>query len=393
MRETIVFWDSDPALRTAISAALQGRGYNPVALHCPEALEHTLRLLEPSLLILEGGWDKGAGFRISADTLDGAPGDLAVILPCLNGTGVTGSPAEGVVIERLRKPFGSSQLMESLGTARMLRERLARWKSDDFSERIEVRRLRDEGELEDALRLRRDVYLETGYLPEDCPPLECDNFDSRSIILGAFVHSGGGRELAGTLRMIRTSVEGPHSHELRKIAIRHEMNHCLSGSLDEPLPACESFRVEPPDLVRAQEGFGGALSSSGAKVSTEVCELSRLAVPAAWRRHRLGIERKLFELVVVDSVASSPRRNWFVIAVHPGKRIKFHRYGFQAVNELGVQSYAGLDQPAILMTLDLQRYLLSPNPFATDLDQEILLYRVTGGQTHTLEERSLAAAG
>lgn len=388
MNETILFRDSDPVLHEAISAVLTGRGFRAAGLGGPEISGWESESANTALLILEGAWERGS--KITLDQCSGCfqqAGYLALVLP-LSGGG------QGMVVESLRKPFGMKQLLSAVQSALELRERLNSAPPDYGTEWLEVRRLADESELDAAFRLRREVYLETGYINDSCPPLECDCLDPRSIILGAFVHQGDRVELAGTLRIIRTGGDGPVSAAVSRLAALNGMTTLASDGAGAPLPACDSFLVTPDELEAFQPCFASACSDTGVSVSPEVCELSRLAVPSAWRRRRLGIERRLFDLVVVDSVASYPHRNWFVIAVHPSKRFKFHRYGFLAVNELGVRQYAGLDQPAILMTLDLQQYLLTPNPFTGNLDQEVLLYRAGGCLVHEQgRENSLAAAG
>lgn len=389
MNEMILFHDSDPVLHEAISAVFSGGGFKAFGLGGAETSGLEAELSDPSLLILEGAWERGS--KIALDRNPGEfqqAGYLALVLP-LNGGG-----GQGMVVESLRKPFGMKQLLTAVQSALELRARLNSAPPDYGTEWLEVRRLADESELDAAFRLRREVYLETGYIDDSCPTLECDCLDPRSIILGAFVHQGNRTELAGTLRIIRTGGDGPVSAAVSRLATLNGMTTLARDGKGMPLPACDSFLVSPDELEAYQPGFASARSITGVSVSPEVCELSRLAVPSAWRRHRLGIERRLFDLVVVDSVASYPHRNWFVIAVHPSKRFKFHRYGFLAVNELGVRQYAGLDQPAILMTLDLQQYLVTPNPFTANLDQEVLLYRAGGCLVHELgRENSLAAAG
>ena len=217
---------------------------------------------------------------------------------------------------------------------------------------------------------------------------ESDSFDHHSILLGAFFHHHGSRELAGTLRIIRNCGPGPQSRELSRLLRLHGLpDNREQDSLPCNLPACESFNLTTGQVRLHYPGFGALRSENGIEVSSEICELSRLAILKKYRRHRFGIERKLFELIVIDCSASPPRRNWFVIAVHPSKRAKFERYGFRALDSLGVKPYMGLGQPAVLLALDLQSYLISPNPFMGSLEVDTLLYKVSGSLSWTLEER------
>ena len=74
--------------------------------------------------------------------------------------------------------------------------------------------------------------------------------------------------------------------------------------------------------------------------------------------------------------------------MHPSNSSKYTRYGFNKVSSLGIKSYTGILQPAILMAWDLQQYLLSPNPFTKDLDLNTLVYKEKGCLLNTLEEKA-----
>jgi hypothetical protein len=51
----------------------------------------------------------------------------------------------------------------------------------------------------------------------------------------------------------------------------------------------------------------------------------------------------------------------------------------------------GLGQPAVLLALDLQSYLISPNPFMGGLDVDTLLYKISGSLSLNIEEPVRAA--
>ncbi|RLB13515.1 MAG: hypothetical protein DRG82_15570, partial [Deltaproteobacteria bacterium] len=72
----------------------------------------------------------------------------------------------------------------------------------------------------------------------------------------------------------------------------------------------------------------------------------------------------------------------------PSKEAKFQRFGFRKISELGMKLYTGINQPAILMALDLQHYLLTPNPFSSKLELNTLFYKVNGRLQETIVEKA-----
>jgi len=296
--------------------------------------------------------------------------------------------AYGIVLGNLRKPFGSAELFSGIQSAFRVKEHIEKGPLP-WEECLEVRRLKTEEEILSALKLRYQVYREIGYIDSSEKELEFDQYDTNSIILGAIINQNGTKELAGTVRIIKISSNGTNQEELEKVIQHRGIEYPAASDHEEPdLPACVSFGITPGDLSLFCPGFGSSISDSGIEVSSEICELSRLVIQQKYRRHRLGIERKLFELIVLDCCVDQPRKNWFVIAVHPSKCAKFERVGFRKISALGTKFYTGISQPAILMTLDLGQYLASPNPFTKDLDLNTLIYKVNGKMLSTLEDRS-----
>ncbi len=356
----IVVWDRDPSFRQALFRSLLGLGYNPVSLDSPVRLRRAVELLEPELMLLEGEWPRGELVEFGQEQQSpGRAEEMAVVLPLLRTQRVgRGAPDRGIVLDNLRKPFPLPMLLNTIRRSLKTRSWL-RWEPSFSEQCLEVRPLTEGAELREAYHLRYQVYREVGYIPPSPEELEIDHYDRRSIIFGAFVREGGQRRMAGTVRIIRRP-EGRTRVE------------------DRSLPATDSFGLSWKDFCRLHRGFGSRCSFSGRAVSPEVCELSRLAILPEFRRHPLGIERRLFELIVVDSCSQGPPRNWFMIAIHPSRKRKFQRFGFRQVPGLGVRDYKDLSQPAILLSLDLQEYLLGPNPFTGDLHLNSLYYRING---------------
>ena len=389
MSATILFWESDPTLRKAMYRTLSWKGFHPIALEDPSQLPKAVKLEEPELSIIEGDWQPGSKINFYKESSQLVPnGGFSFILPSCDVSSSEMQEYYGIVLGNLRKPFGSVELFSGIQSAYRIKGHLEKGPFP-WEECLEVRRLKTEEEILSALKLRYEVYREIGYIDSFEEELEFDKYDPNSIILGAIINQNGTKELAGTLRIIRVNSNGSQKEELKKV-FRHREIECSVPYDDDRanLPACVSFGITPGDLSLFDPGFGSSVSDSGIEVSSEICELSRLVIQPKYRRHRFGIERKLFELIVVDCCADQPRKNWFVIAIHPSRCAKFERLGFRKISALGTKFYTGISQPAILMTLDLGRYLCSPNPFIKDLDLNKLIYKVNGNMLSTLEDRS-----
>jgi len=287
----------------------------------------------------------------------------------------------GIVVGNLRKPFSTEQLLTGIRSAFRIRERIEKT-ALPWEECLEVRRLKSEEEILEALKLRYEVYRELGWIKPSSMEIDIDEYDLRSLIFGAFIYRNGTKELAGSIRIITKQGENTFRRELEKIML--SCGKKLNQTEPVTLPALSSFGISRDDHNLFTPGFGSILSGSGAAVSAEPYELSRLAIKAQYRRNGIGVERRLYELVVTDCCCEQPKRNWFVIAVHPSKSYKYARYGFRRISELGIGPYTEILQPAVLMAWDLQKYLLSPNPFTKTLDLNSLIYRVNHSLLTTL---------
>lgn len=386
----ILLWDSDPVLRKAMASALSWKGYRPIALENSSQLAKALELEKPELTILEGNWARGDRINLSKDGFfTGSDGELAVIFPVFEISSSGQPESSGIVLNNLRKPFGTAELFSGLQTALQIRKHIESTPLP-WEECLELRKLKTEEEIISSLKLRYETYREVGYINPNPEELEFDRYDFNSIFFGAFLHQSGSKELVGSMRIIRQNFSGPHKKELSNILRGLEIGDGLvEDEREMVLPAFSTFNMKVEDCSRFYPRFGSTLSNNGEEISGEIFELSRLVIKKEYRKHRLGIERKLYEMTVVDCCATAPKRNWFVIAIHPSKSAKYERYGFKNISSLGVKSYIGISQPAVLMTWDLQQYLLSPNPFTKNLDFNTLIYKVNGNLLHTMDQTLL----
>ncbi|MFC1544778.1 hypothetical protein ACFL4X_01290 [Gemmatimonadota bacterium] len=385
----IMLWEPDQDLRKAMSLYISNLGYKAVALGKLSDFRDAIELERPLVCLLPADLEKGT--RVNFDHLDckiDLKGEMSVVLPEFDDEDSRFSIPSGVVIDRIRKPFGIREFADRLDEAVVRRERME-LSPFPWEQSLEVRALRTTDELRQALRLRYEVYREVGFMEASEYGLDFDPFDFKSTIFGAFINQGNSSELAGTIRIIQNSGFGPHHKQVAEVMAEYGIDPLAAecSATGSSLPALQTFRLAPADCRRHYPGFATESSRSGIDVSSHVHELSRLVIGRKRRLDMAGIERRLYELVIAHCCASTPRKNWFVIAIHPSKRRKYIRFGFQDISELGIQSYTGIQQPASLMVWDLHRYLQLPNPFTAELEENIVEYRYRNHLVDTLEER------
>jgi len=386
MGKKIYIWDADPSLGKAISTILSKNGFQPVNLENPYQLCRMIELERPELSIVEGDWRPGSRIILDSRNFPIVPnGGLAVILPLFEDSSSGENKTHGIVLENLRKPFGTQRLLSGIHSALRIKDRIAKTPSP-WEECLEVRRLRNEEEILSTFKLRYEVYSELGWIEPSSEEIDIDPYDLKSIIFGAFFHHNGTKELVGSMRIIQHREDNPLRRETENIMRSHGIEVEF-----EPLtlPALLSFDISQENYSNLGPGFATIISGNGAFVSDEICELSRLVIKPEYRRNRFGIERRLYELIVTDCCTKQPQRNWFVIAIHPLKSSKYARYGFHEITELGVQTYTDIMQPAVLMSWDLQHYLLAPNPFTETLELNSLIYKVNDSLLNTLQAKPL----
>ncbi len=386
----IMLWEPDQDLRKALTLYISRLGYNAVALSEFYEFKNALDLERPLLCLMPTELSRGK--RISIDEIECKPGfkgEMSVVLPLFPEDTYSGSGTTGVVVDKLRKPFGIQELAISLNAALARKEELTE-SPFPWEQSLEVRALKNSAELREALKLRYEVYREVGYIEASDYGLDLDLYDFKSTIFGAFINDGDRSELAGTIRVIQHMGLGPHCEQVAEVMGQYGIDPLAAelSALSYSLPALETFRLEVDDCRRLYPGFATAASNGMAPVSKQAYELSRLVIGSKHRRHRAGMERRLYEMVVAHCCAHTPMRNWFVIAVHPTKTRKYIRFGFQNISQLGIKAYTGIDQPAALMVWDLQRYLRMPNPFTSMLDENIVEYSYRNSLVSAFNDQS-----
>ncbi len=391
----IMLWEPDLDLRKALTLYINRLGYKAVALNRFLEFKNAIELERPLLCLLPTEMCKGS--RIKLDDIKCRPGykgEMTVVLPLFEGDSYSGDAATGIVVDRLRKPFGIQELASRLDAALARREELECYPGT-WEQSLEIRALRNFSELRQALELRYEVYREVGYMEASEYGLDLDPFDFKSTIFGAFITGSGHSELAGTIRIIQQKGFGPHRKQVAEIMGQYGIDPAAAelSALSPTLPALQTFRLQAADCRGLYPGFATETSVGVEPVCSQAHELSRLVIGSKHRRNRAGMERRLYEMVIAHCCAQEPMRNWFVIAVHPSKTRKYVRFGFQNISQLGIKAYTGIDQPAALMVWDLQRYLRMPNPFTTLLDENIVEYNYRNALVSPFHDRTVVRAG
>lgn len=392
--EKIVLWEPDQDLRKALSLLIDSMGYKTVAISRLCDFKDVVELERPLACLMPEESTKGE--RVTFGRISGMPdvrGVMSVVVPEYDEEDPDGESSTGVVLDNIRKPFGVRELSSCLEGA-MGRKVQLESAPFPWEQSLEVRALQSTDELIEALELRYEVYREVGYMETSEYGLDLDPYDFKSTIFGAFINDGERSELAGAIRIIQDTGFGPHRAQVAEVMARYGIDPASAevGAMGGTLPALETFRLDIHDCRRFYTGFATETSCSSMPVSSSVHELSRLVISRKHRRNRAGLERRLYEMVIAHCCAARPRRNWFVIAVHPSKTRKYIRFGFQNITQLGIQDYTGIDQPAALMVWDLHRYLQLPNPFNAELEDNIVEYAYRDSLVSTFTDRRVRVA-
>ena len=223
-------------------------------------------------------------------------------------------------INRTLSPgFTPIQLQESLRECIRTVEYCARPPRRQFTSPVVVREIRERSEIEQAFRLRFEVYRVMGYFDERVEALaarmEVDASDERSAHLGAFVEEGGQSRLIGTSRIILAGIRrGPVGDLVRKIATEIALPRDRMSPLFLDLPIFQSQRVSKR-LAALEQNH----DTSG--------ELSRVIVHRDYRG--TGLSRLLIDASLL--LAKNHRLDWVFLECLPRHARLYEGHGFQSM--------------------------------------------------------------
>lgn len=226
----------------------------------------------------------------------------------------------------------------------------------------------DEDELLEMFALRSLVYQYVDFFSSndedqlDENHLDIDCYDLYSTFLGAFERTKTSERLIGTMRIIsgdQKSVLVPFIESVYETLPASETN----GTLERPalFPYLETFNVplHYDSFLKTEDKL-----DAGNAINEKPYEISRLAVLPEYWRSKFSVVRGLHEMLVLSSWKVHPRRNIFVIATHPNTKNKYEKIGFHVIPGTEEKLYKGINQPAILMEVNMEEYLKTSNPYS-----------------------------
>ncbi len=237
--------------------------------------------------------------------------------------------------------------------------------------RILFKELNEEDEIIEMFALRSLVYQYVGYFPiahdhyHGGNYLDIDCFDLYSTFLGAFQITQSTKRLIGTVRIIShdtVSEFTPFIRSLYKTLPGNETN----GSLERStlFPYLESFKT-PLHFRTLNSETINAFESGNHSSDTNLYEISRLAVLPEFWKSKEKVAFGLHVTLVLNSWEMNPRGNHFIIATHPKTKKIYENIGFSIIQDTGEQIYKSINQPAILMEVNLEEYFKKSNPYCT----------------------------
>ncbi|MFC1492948.1 hypothetical protein ACFL6O_03240 [candidate division KSB1 bacterium] len=234
---------------------------------------------------------------------------------------------------------------------------------------IIFKEITEQDELIEMFALRSLVYQYVDFFTENVDDLsndfslDIDPYDMFSTFLGAFEISKNSKRLIGTLRIISPENRSEASSFIEDLYISSqgsESNGILKR--DKIFPHQETFDV-PQSFYSEFCNNNGNANKNNHIYDDNLYEISRLAVLPQFWKTKHGVEHGLHIMIALNAWQTKPQKNYYMIAVHPRMKRVYERIGFKPVPDLTERIYKKLNQPAILLSLDLNSYLNNPNPY------------------------------
>jgi len=224
--------------------------------------------------------------------------------------------------------------------------------------------INEKNEFLQMFALRYLVYRYVNFIEQNKDQLDIDCFDLYSTFLGAFEVTGKTKRLIGTLRIINGDKESPYEEVIKEL-FKNMCNHKLSSLLNRPtfFPSMETFDL-PEEYLDAFHVDKNKHRNSSIEKNYKPFEISRLAILPEYWGSKAKIETGLHDLIILDSWKSNPKKNIYIIATHPRTRRKYEKLGFRIVPGTKERLYKSLEQLAIVMMMNLENYLNTPNPYS-----------------------------
>jgi len=250
----------------------------------------------------------------------------------------------------------------------------------DRPQEISYEVVRDFEEIKTCLRLRYITFRYVNFIEENMDRLDIDPYDRYSTFLGAYNVTGGRKTLVGSMRIISGNENHTATQHIEQlISSARDPKIRAMGKRPQLFPIMESFNI-PSSYLDCFD------KSKKTDSSINPYEISRLAVrPDYWL---YGIDVGLHHLLILDSWLHDPPRNDFLIAAHPRTRKRYEAIGFKIIPGTEVLLYKHINQLAIAMIIDLEKYLRQPRSYRKTCESLLPDFKKNGFFTRMLKKRS-----
>ena len=231
-----------------------------------------------------------------------------------------------------------------------------------------------------CLRLRYITYRYVNFIEENRDRMDIDPHDRYSTFLGAYDMTGKNNTLIGTLRIISGD---------EKSGIAHHIDEFISRARDPQIREMGDRPVLFPimDSFTLPESYFTYFNKERIpnKKYIHPYELSRLAVRPDYWMHNIDVG--LHHLLILDSWMQAEPRNDFLIAVHPRSRKRYEHVGFKIIPGTAEVIYKHIEQLAISMILDLEKYLKRKDSYGAICTSLYPYFRENGNFIRIIERR------
>jgi hypothetical protein len=230
-----------------------------------------------------------------------------------------------------------------------------------FGKKFIFKKLDERSEFLQMFALRYFVYRYVNFIESNEDQLDIDYYDLYSTFLGVFELTDKSKRLIGMVRIISGDKRSIYSDVIEDI-FRNLKNSVIKDFLNRPtlFPIMNTFNL-PKEFLNPFNKGQDKNQNNLLEKNSKPFEISRLAIIPEYWSSKEKIEVGLHDLIILDSWKSNPKKNIYIIAIHPRTRKKYEKLGFEIIPGTTEQLYKGINQLAIAMVMNLEDYLNSPN--------------------------------
>jgi len=213
---------------------------------------------------------------------------------------------------------------------------------------ISIRPLKSEADFQQYFELRYKTWKALGYLSseKDCAAskLEVDYSDKYSLALGAFSRNDPD-QLVGSIRLIMETIVRSDQWETIQKVVLDAKDHNLKKAMERP-----TYLFLPFDVLTSFEAFP-PLYREWVEKRLMKAEVSRVIVDQQWQGRGIGV-------CLIDSAISMAYQeglDLLFLACQEEHESFYASCGFKFIPNMTCESFAGVEAPAIGMSLRLSK--------------------------------------